>query len=103
MGSQILEDGGNADKGVCSGKRPVVKTNRNYEIEVWVPVVRKGKQVSWRGANKFGVVCCKDAFSLNSHCNFAFCPLCAIEVKEKIFASNNNGSSMRAKRSRTKF
>ena len=62
-----------------------------------------GEQVSWRGANKFVVVCCKDAFSLNSHCNFAFCPLCAIEVKEKIFASNNNGSSMRAKRSRTKF
>ena len=100
MCSQVLEGGRSVDKGVCSGKRPVVKTNRNYEIEVWVPEEPTGEQVSWRGANKFGVVCCKDAFSMNSHCKIAFCPLCDIKVREKIFASNNNGSSMRAKISR---
>ena len=81
-------------------KKPVDKTSRKYETDVWVPVEPTEEQIRWRGSNKFGVVCCKDAFSIHSHCKFAFCPLCVIEVREKIFATNNNGSVRGARRSR---
>ena len=88
------------DKGVGSGKKPVDKNNKKYETEVWVPVEPTGEQIRWRGSNKFGVVYCKGAFSIHSHYKFAFCPLCAIKVREKIFPTNNNGSVKGARRSR---
>ena len=97
---QILKGGGSAEGGGGSGKRQNVVANKNYGNEVWVPVEPTGEKVSWRGANQFGVACCKDAFSPKSHCKFAFCPPCAIEVRGKLFASNNNAGGGRSKRSR---
>ena len=100
MCSQIFEGGVKTDRGVGSGKKPVDKNNTKYETEVWVPVEPTEKQFIWKGSNPFGVVCCKDAFSIHSHCKFAFCPLCVIEVREKIFATNQNGRVRGARRSR---
>ena len=52
--------------------------------DVWVTVEPAGKRCQWKGENKFRVICCKEAFSTNSSCQFAFCPHCAISVREEL-------------------
>ena len=52
--------------------------------DVWVAVEPTGKMCQWKGENKFRVICCKEAFSTNSSCKFAFCPYCAIAVREEL-------------------
>ena len=82
-------------------KRAAVSTSKNDEV--WVPEEPREERVLWRGANKFAIVCCKDAFSREVKCKFAFCPTCGVKAREKVQTegkSSNTGSYSRAKRIR---
>ena len=61
-------------------KRPADVNNAGDGV--WVAVEPREELISWRGTNVFSVVCCKDAFSVESDCKFAFCPKCQIDVRE---------------------
>lgn len=51
--------------------------------DVWVAVEPTEMDCEWGGKNKFRIICCKDAFSINSACKFACCPQCAMDIQDK--------------------
>ena len=82
-------------------KRPAISNSNNDEV--WVAVEPKEEQIRWRGANIFAIVCCKDAFSCEVKCKFAFCPTCGVKVRQKVETEgnrSNTGNNSRLKRSR---
>ena len=70
--------------------------------EVWVAVPPTGTNCVWNGKNKFRVICCKEAFSIKSTCKFAFCPQCAVKVREDVEkeCDEEPGENKRARSSR---
>ena len=90
--NEVTEQGGGVKgrKSSVGGKSLINNSKTN---EVWVATEPTGDEVQWKGGNKFHVECCIDAFSKESDCKFAFCPVCSVTVRD-VIVGEDGGSSI---------